>query len=55
MIRMVTKRMFFDRRAVTGEGAAFLEMIMPDVPVPGGTSSSTSTARPKVSAGGHRR
>jgi len=29
---------------LTGEGAAFLEMIMPDVPVPGGTSTSTSTA-----------
>ena len=40
---------------LTGDGAAFLEITMPEIPAPGGTSTSTSTARPKVSAGGHRR
>ena len=30
---------------LTGDDAAFLEITMPDTPVPGGTSTSTSTAR----------
>jgi len=40
---------------ISGDNAPRLELTYPETAVPGGTSTSTGTARPKVPAGGHRR